>query len=166
MPLISNSYAYEISVIHSLHVQNVCKMYHVYVSASTTAAYNSCERACRCVSDCPRAGRCVRHAQCVARAPHAYTCRTDRDLCHWLRSVHRRVYRRSTVPRVRIERTRTTRSARHHLSIHHATYRERDRWSFTPVNRRLLDQHGLLVVYESYETRHLKKKIRNFIKIS
>jgi len=82
-------------------------MRHIYVSAST--ACNSCERACRCVSDCPRAGRCVRHAQCVARAPHAYTCRTNRDLCHWLRSMHRRVYRRSAVPRVRIERTRTAR---------------------------------------------------------
>jgi len=79
-------------------------IYHVYVNAQNSRSVQFMwERTCRCISDYPRAERCVWHAQCVAQAPHAYTCRTDRDLCHWLRSVHRRVYRRS-VPRVRIKR--------------------------------------------------------------
>lgn len=93
---------------------------------------SSCERACRCVSDCPRAGRCVRHAQCVARTPHAYTWRTDRDLCHWLRSVHRRVYRRPTVLHVQIRENarRSTPSLDRSFDD-----RESDRRSFTPADR-------------------------------
>jgi len=154
MHLISNSYAYEISIINSLHAQNVSRLRQ----REHTAGYNSCERACRCVSDCPRAGRCVRHAQCVARAPHAYTCRTDWDLCHWLRSVHRRVYRRSTVPRVRIERT--ARSTRH-LSLDLSCDVPRTRsLIFHAVDHRLLNQHGLLIIYESYEFDISKRNYR------
>lgn len=88
-----------------------------------------------------------RHAQCVAQAPHAYTCRTDRDLCHWLRSVHRRVYRpfhacgsSKRAPLLRLDTI--SRSIR-------STYRERDRRSFTPVDcHHLLDrQHVLFPTY-------------------
>lgn len=104
--------------------------------------HSSCERACRCVSDCPRAGRCVRHAQ-PARPPRAYTCRTDCDLCHWLRSVHRCVYRQlarfTRADRANARRAaRSTRSTRRpRLSIYRSMTAIRpDRRSLTPADYR------------------------------
>lgn len=132
---------------------------NVYVNAQNSRGVFMWERTCRCISDCPRAERCVRHAQCVAQAPHAYTCRTDRDLCHWLRSVHRRVYRRS-VPRVRIKRVPLVwlDISRSFDVLRSAIFHAVDR-------RHLLDrQHVLFIVlfiYESYEIQHLEK-YRNY----
>lgn len=133
IPLTSDSYAYEIPAINCLLARNVCTAF--------TSVYNSCERACRCVSDCPRAGRCVRHAQCVARAPYAYTCRIVHGSRFMPLAAKRAPSRLSAVDRsTRADRTNAHRSIPD-LPIYHSTYRERDRRSFTPVDRRhLLDQ--------------------------
>lgn len=101
------------------------------------------ERACRCVSELStcRALRATRPVR--GSAPHAYTCRTTRDLCHWLRSVHRRaVYRSFHVYGSR----RSPSEERLRLSPIYPSDdedddvdREPDRRSFTPADRRLLD---------------------------
>lgn len=95
------------------------------------------ESRCRCVSELStcRALRATRPVR--GSAPHAYTCRTNRDLCHWLRSAHRRaVYRPLHVYESRLRRRDTA-------VVYPRIYpgdddHEPDRRSFTPADRRLL----------------------------
>lgn len=118
---------------------------------------NSCARACRCVSDCPRAGRCVAtrpvRGSGTARiyVPHgprfmplaakrASSRLSAADPFHACGSNERApLLRLDTISRSIV-----------------STYRERDRRSFTPVDRRhLLDRQHVLFykffVYESHK---------------
>lgn len=158
---ISSSYnARETPVINSLHARTVCNR---FISARTSATH-----ARELVDVYPTVhvpGVAWRHAQCVAPAPHAYTCRADRDLCHWLRSVASS--RLSAVPRVRIERTRT---ARHHLPIYRRTAN-----GIGDLSRLLIaatfpraPTRILFFVYESYSSSRkifVLEDCRNFIAI-
>lgn len=151
------SYAYETPVINSLHAQNICTAF-----TSVREQPQRATRARELVDAYPTVHvpgvACDTPSAWLGHRTHIRAARTE-IYAIGCEAYIVAFYRRSTVPRVRIERARTARSARHHLPIYRSTYRERDRRSFTPVDRRhlLYRRHVLLTVYESYETRHLEK---------